>query len=79
MGVRILFFAACADWAGRRELELFVERPTRLRELAVGAPFAEVLRRQRELKIAVNCEYAGLDAEVSDGDEVAFMPPVCGG
>lgn len=78
--MKVLFFAACADWAGRRELELAIERPTRLRELAGSRPeFTDVLRHERELKIAVNCEYASLDAEVSDGDEVAFMPPVCGG
>ncbi len=29
--------------------------------------------------IAVNMEYAGADAAVTDGDEVAFFPPVTGG
>ncbi len=29
--------------------------------------------------IAVNMEYAGADATVTDGDEVAFFPPVTGG
>jgi molybdopterin synthase sulfur carrier subunit len=28
---------------------------------------------------AVNMEYAGFDAPVKDGDEVAFFPPVTGG
>ena len=28
---------------------------------------------------AVNMVYAGLDAVVQDGDEVAFFPPVTGG
>ena len=28
---------------------------------------------------AVNMEYVGLDHPVSDGDEVAFFPPVTGG
>ena len=31
------------------------------------------------LMAAVNQDYAGLDAAVSAGDEVAFFPPVTGG
>lgn len=31
------------------------------------------------LLIAVNQDYAALDAPVRDGDEVAFFPPVTGG
>lgn len=29
--------------------------------------------------VAVNQNHCGLEAEVSDGDEVAFFPPVTGG
>lgn len=29
--------------------------------------------------VAINMEYANLDESVSDGDEVAFFPPVTGG
>jgi len=29
--------------------------------------------------IAVNMEYSGMDRMVSEGDEVAFFPPVTGG
>jgi molybdopterin converting factor small subunit len=28
---------------------------------------------------AVNADFARMDAAVSDGDEVAFLPPVSGG
>jgi molybdopterin synthase sulfur carrier subunit len=31
------------------------------------------------IKLAVNQEYASLDAPVAAGDEVAFFPPVTGG
>lgn len=31
------------------------------------------------IMVAVNMEYSGMDRRVSDGDEVAFLPPVTGG
>ena len=37
------------------------------------APYAE------SMSCAVNAEYARMTARVSDGDEVAFLPPVSGG
>ena len=43
----------------------------------------EVLRgcfaEDKLIKIAINHEYSSLDAELRDGDEVAFFPPVTGG
>ena len=34
---------------------------------------------EKTMSVAVNAEYARMTAEVQDGDEVAFMPPVSGG
>ena len=31
------------------------------------------------VSIAINAEYAKMDGTLSDGDEVAFLPPVSGG
>ncbi len=31
------------------------------------------------LMVAINQDYAGLDASISAGDEIAFFPPVTGG
>ena len=33
----------------------------------------------KEMLVAINKAYASLDKAVSDGDEVAFFPPVTGG
>ncbi|TAN54815.1 MAG: molybdopterin converting factor subunit 1 [Rhodospirillales bacterium] len=44
-----------------------------------GPHYAEALGNARTLRAAVNQEHAPFDARISDGDEVAFFPPVTGG
>jgi molybdopterin converting factor subunit 1 len=44
-----------------------------VREYPAIAPYSE------SLSCAVNVEYARMTTAVSDGDEVAFLPPVSGG
>ena len=39
----------------------------------------EALADLRLVRVAVNQDYVGLDHPVTDGDEVAFFPPVTGG
>ena len=34
---------------------------------------------ERSISSAVNFDYARMDTELRDGDEVAFLPPVSGG
>lgn len=81
MRVRARFFASFRDAVGQRELEL---------EVAEGATVAHVLAQLqdqypklagfgRDLMVAVNTEYSGLEHPLSAGDEVAFIPPVSGG
>lgn len=41
--------------------------------------FAELGDYETSISVAVNEEYAHMDAPVADGDEVAFLPPVSGG
>ncbi len=43
-----------------------------------GEPYATVLASAR-LRAAVNHSMVGFEQAVSDGDEVAFFPPVTGG
>ena len=44
-----------------------------------GDRHAQALREPSTVRVAVNQEYAGLDAPVRNGDEVALFPPVTGG
>ena len=80
MAVKLLFFAQCADWMKRRELELELDGPVRVARLVEERPVLAPLRsRPESVLVALNLEFAGWEAEVKDGDEVAFMPPVSGG
>jgi len=79
--VRVLFFGAARDAAGCDETAVEVGTPA-----TAGTAFATVLETYPELRrfgrallVAVNQEYAVLEAEVRDGDEMAVFPPVSGG
>ncbi|MGH7477074.1 MAG: molybdopterin converting factor subunit 1 [Longimicrobiales bacterium] len=78
--VRLLLFAQYRDLAGTGE------RDIELREGATAAELVAGLRQSPALSalpqrpaLAVNQEYASLDAVLRDGDEVALLPPVAGG
>jgi molybdopterin synthase sulfur carrier subunit len=79
--INVLFFARLKDQVGQADVQL-------------GNEFAgqTVVELQQELitqgmislqddsiRIALNQHFCAPDAVVSDGDEVAFMPPVTGG
>jgi molybdopterin converting factor subunit 1 len=81
MRVTVRLFARLRDVAGASELA---------REVApgatVGAVWAQLTREfpdfaayERSISSAVNADYARMDREVRDGDEIAFLPPVSGG
>ena len=79
--VRVLYFGAARDEAGREEEQLEVGAPA-----TAASVFEEVLnahpalrRFGRSLLVAVNEEYAGGEALVRAGDEIAVFPPVSGG
>ena len=46
---------------------------------ARGPGYAAALTDRAVIRVAVNQEFASFDDPVSDGDEVAFFPPVTGG
>lgn len=79
--VRVLFFARYAELVGRSTATITLALPATVadvvgrvrRELPGGAGLPE-----RPLA-ALNAEHARLDAAVTDGDEVALLPPVAGG
>jgi molybdopterin converting factor subunit 1 len=79
--VTVRLFARLRDIAGASELA---------RDLAPGATIADVWRQlagefpefagyERSISSAINADYARMNDAVSDGDEIAFLPPVSGG
>ncbi|TCO83415.1 molybdopterin synthase sulfur carrier subunit [Plasticicumulans lactativorans] len=77
MSIRIRYFASLRDRLERDADQLEVDEP-----LAVGEVWQRLnpdLPLPPQTLAALNHEYAGLDAPVRDGDELAFFPPVTGG
>jgi len=81
MQIRVLFFGMMKDVAGTTGLAI---------DLPDGASVQNVAQHCKEripkfadfaacCAVSVNQEYAGLEAKLKNGDEVAFLPPVSGG
>jgi molybdopterin converting factor subunit 1 len=81
MSIRILFFASLADATGMSETELeAVDYPDVASIYARFAKdFPKLKAYRKSILYAINQEFARPDSPVSDGDEVAFLPPVSGG
>ena len=46
---------------------------------ALAGEFPALADYERSISTALNADYARMDAEVHDGDEIGFLPPVSGG
>jgi molybdopterin converting factor subunit 1 len=79
--IRVLFFGAARDITGRAELELALNGSATAREALAQLleTFPGLRGFGRSLLVAVNQEYANLDLQMRDGDELAVFPPVSGG
>lgn len=77
MSVKVLFFASLSERLGIQEQTVQIDsaQPARaLWQQVVGDA-----TMPSNVLVAINKEYADVDALVSDGDELAFFPPVTGG
>lgn len=77
MSIKVRYFANLGERVGRPEGEVEFTQTMAVRDVwqldTLGKPIPD------NLLAAVNMEYAELDFQVQDGDEVAFFPPVTGG
>ena len=81
MLVTIRLFARLREMAGGSELrrELPAGATARTAWEALVAEFPGFDDYSRAVSCAVNEEYARMTSPLTDGDEVAFLPPVSGG
>ena len=81
MRVTVRLFARLRDLAGAGELVRDVSAPATVQTVWEGlvADLPALGEYERTMSVAVNAEYARMAAPVSEGDEVAFLPPVSGG
>src|SRR5580700_12289768 len=81
MQVRVLFFGMLKDLAGRGSDLLNLPERATLGD--VFTHYEEITPKLGELAasiaISINQEFAGPDAKLKEGDEIAFLPPVSGG
>jgi len=79
MVVKVLFFGATADVAGKREVELTFGRPVNVQEAFAGILEKFPGLNSHKLLFARNQEYINGLEMVEDGDELAVFTAVSGG
>lgn len=77
MQIKVRLFASLRETFGYAERDLEVTDGLTLND--VWKLVSKDKDPAVEVMMAVNMDYAQPDVEVSDGDEVAFFPPVTGG
>jgi len=77
MKIRVKLFASLRERVGFTDKEVVLEQGQTVADVwSAVAPDGNI---PDDVLMAVNMHYVKSDAPVSDGDEVAFFPPVTGG
>jgi sulfur-carrier protein len=77
MSINIQFFASLREQVGQSQITLPYTTPVNV--LTVWAESTGSMEMPDNTLCAINMEYVKPDVVVSDGDEIAFFPPVTGG
>ena len=85
MKLNLRFFASIREGLGVAQEEIVIPDSVKtiadLRAFLVmrGAPWSDVLSKDRVLRCALNQQMVGADTALLEGAEIAFFPPVTGG
>lgn len=79
--MKVLLFARLREWAGGPEREVVLAPGARARDALEALRSAGPSEGFPEVPVvfAVNLEYVPPDRRLSEGDEVAILPPMAGG
>jgi molybdopterin synthase catalytic subunit len=79
--VKVLFFASIKDIIGAAGIEVELPAGSTVGSLlsALESKYPKIAGYRPVLLTSLNEEYANLESKISEGDEVAFFPPVSGG
>ena len=77
MSIQVKFFASLREKIGLSETTIESTAASTANE--VWEQTTHNADRPLNVLVAINLEYAQFDSPVSEGDEVAFFPPVTGG
>jgi len=81
MRLSVLLFSTLRDRLGRDALDVELPDGARAEDLLglLGREHAAIAALAPQVRLAVNHRYAGPDAPLADGDEVALITPTSGG
>ena len=75
ISITIRYFAHLREIRGQSEETMTLDAP-----ISVGNLFTQIFKIDAtSIRFAIDAEYVSAETLVSDGDEVAFLPPMGGG
>lgn len=81
MKVKVRLFAALREATGKTQAALELPPAAKVQDLMdlMASQYPALRSQMGFVRAAVNRQYASLQTELRDGDEVALVPPVGGG
>ncbi|MFZ0511186.1 MAG: molybdopterin converting factor subunit 1 [Candidatus Nitrosopolaris sp.] len=79
--VNVLYFAQVREATGIREEKIILEKESTLNNLIskIEENHPSILKVKENIQLAVNCNMAGKNLSLKEGDQIAVFPPVAGG